>query len=206
MAMPPTDSDRHRAEPHRGLAGEISPVKLAHVVLRSAHFEEAKAWYKTVLGADTIAEGPLLCFLTYDDEHHRIALVNDPDAPAAGATTLPRTTGLEHISFTYAGLGDLLATYERLKEAGITPHWCVNHGATTSMYFLDPDANQVELQVDAFDTLEEVLRDGPPIGEIGVEFDPDDLLARYRDGVPASTLLEQDPSRGRDLRPGRSPA
>ena len=161
---------------------------------------------RPVLGADTIAEGPLLCFLTYDDEHHRIALVNDPDAPAAGATTLPRTTGLEHISFTYAGLGDLLATYERLKEAGITPHWCVNHGATTSMYFLDPDANQVELQVDAFDTLEEVLRDGPPIGEIGVEFDPDDLLARYRDGVPASTLLEQDPSRGRDLRPGRRPA
>ena len=65
---------------------------------------------------------------------------------------------------------------------------------------------EVEPQVDAFDTLEEVLEDGPPIGEIGVEFDPDDLLARYREGVPASTLLEQDPSRGRDLRPGRSPA
>lgn len=194
--------DRHRADPHLGPAGEISPTKLAHVVLRTATFDEAKRWYLTVLGARVIAENALLAFLTYDDEHHRIALVNDPEAvPARGSAA--RTTGLEHISFTYAGLGDLLATYERLRSVGITPHWCVNHGATTSMYYRDPDGNQVELQVDAFDTLEEVLRDGPPIGEIGVEFDPADLLTRFQAGIPAGQLLEQDPSRGRDLRPGR---
>lgn len=197
-------TDRHRAEPHRGRAGTISPTKLAHVVLRTARFEEAKQWYMAVLGAEVIAEGPLLVFLTYDDEHHRIALVNDPNAAPGGALTQPRATGLEHISFTYAGLGDLLLTYERLGKAGIRPHWCINHGATTSMYFLDPDGNQVELQVDAFESLEETLRDGPPIGEIGVEFDPDDLLARYRAGVPTRDLLKQDPSRGKDHRPGRS--
>ena len=195
--------DRHRAASNRGRAGEISPVKLAHVVLRTAKFEEAKQWYMTVLGASIIAENPLLVFLTYDDEHHRIALLNDPGAPSGGSEQ-PRRTGLEHISFTYAGLGDLLTTYERLGKLGIKPHWCINHGATTSMYFFDPDGNQVELQVDAFDSLEETLRDGPPIGEIGVEFDPDDLLARFRAGVPSRELLRQDPSRGRDLRPGRT--
>ncbi|MDJ0788994.1 MAG: VOC family protein [Myxococcota bacterium] len=196
-------ADRHRAQPNQGRAGAISPAKLAHVVLRTAKFEEARQWYITVLGAEVIAESPLLVFLTYDDEHHRIALLNDPNAAPGGALTQPRTTGLEHVSFTYAGLGDLLLTYERLAKSGIEPHWCVNHGATTSMYFLDPDGNQVELQVDAFDSLEETLRDGPPIGEIGVEFDPEDLLARYRAGVPARELLKQDPTRGRDHRPGR---
>ena len=203
MSEGTSTADRHRAEPNLGRAGEISPAKLAHVVLRTAKLEEAKQWYITVLGAGVIAESPMLVFLTYDDEHHRIALLNDPAAAPGGALTQPRRTGLEHISFTYAGLGDLLATYERLGKGGIKPHWCINHGATTSMYFLDPDGNQVELQVDAFDSLEEVLTGGPPIGEIGVEFDPDDLLARFRAGVPARELLQQDPTRGRDLRPGR---
>ena len=42
-----------------------------------------------------------------------------------------------------AGLGDLLLTYERLRESGIVPHWCINHGATTSMYFLDPEGASI---------------------------------------------------------------
>ena len=194
---------RHQGPPNTGPAGVVSPTKLAHVVLRTRHFEESRNWYITVLGARVIAENAMLAFLTYDDEHHRIALLNDPNALAM-APDQPRPAGLEHISFTYAGLGDLLTTYERLANEGIRPHWCVNHGATVSMYYRDPDSNQVELQVDVHDSLEEVLRDGPAIGEIGVEYDADDLLARFRAGVPIGDLLRQDPAPGRDLRPTRS--
>ena len=46
---------------------------------------------------------------------------------------------VEHIAFTYAGLGDLIHTYKRLQKLGIEPEWCINHGGTTSMYFADPD-------------------------------------------------------------------
>ena len=56
------------------------PAKLAHVVLRTAHFDEAIDWYQTVLGAFTVFRSDALAFLTYDEEHHRIALAaEDPD-------------------------------------------------------------------------------------------------------------------------------
>lgn len=193
--------NRHRATPHKGRAGTISPTKLAHVVLRTSKYEEAQKWYCMVLGAEPVSLGPLIAFLTYDDEHHRIALVNDPNASPGGSAAPEKSTGLEHISFTYAGLGDLLSTYERLRDTGIKPHWCINHGATTSMYFLDPDANQVELQVDNFDSLEELAENPDAIGQIGVEFDPDDLLERFNAGTDTAVLLRQDPTRGKDLRP-----
>jgi catechol-2,3-dioxygenase len=57
----------------------ISPVKLAHVVLRTNNFAKMTQFYKDFLGAKVAAETPgLLSFLTYDDEHHRIAIVNMP--------------------------------------------------------------------------------------------------------------------------------
>ena len=53
--------------------------------------------------------------------------------------------------------------YLRLKKQGIVPHTCMNHGFTTSLYYLDPDGNEVEIQVDNFKTKrvdERVVRDG----------------------------------------------
>ena len=43
-----------------------------------------------------------------------------------------------------------MSSYARLKGLGIEPDACVNHGVTTSLYYADPDGNQVELQVDNF--------------------------------------------------------
>ena len=188
-------TDRHRAEPHRGRAGEVSPSKLAHVVLRTAHIGAARDWYVEVLGCQVMFDGGFLCFLSYDDEHHRVALVSVPDAaPPDGHT------GLEHVAFTYAGLGDLVATYQRLADAGITPHWCINHGPTTSLYYHDPDGNQVELQVDNFDSEDDLaawFRSGAfASNPIGVEFDPAELAAKYEAGVPAADLLARDRDQG----------
>jgi catechol-2,3-dioxygenase len=56
-----------------------SPVKLAHVVLRTNNFAKMAQFYKDFLGAKASMEVPdQLSFLTYDDEHHRIAIVNIP--------------------------------------------------------------------------------------------------------------------------------
>ena len=46
---------------------------------------------------------------------------------------------------------DLIENYAQLKEKGILPYWCIHHGVTMSMYYADPDGNQMELQVDSFD-------------------------------------------------------
>ena len=169
----------------------IRPVRLAHFVLRSNHFADTTAWYRTVLGAEPVFDNPFICFLTYDDEHHRLAIVNTADAPDAPTGC----AGVDHIAFTLASLGDLLSSFRRLHNLGIQPHLCINHGPTTSLYYRDPDGNQVELQVDNFDTPEalkgwfesEDFAQNP----IGVTFDPDKLIERFEAGHPIEELVKQ---------------
>jgi len=169
----------------------VTPTRFAHAVFRTARFDEMKAWYQTVLGAHVVHGNPMLAFLTYDDEHHRIAILHTPGAPdrAEGAA------GLEHIAYTYATLGDLLGTYQRLKATGIAPYRTINHGPTTSMYYRDPDRNQVEIQVDNFPTVAELnawFQSGAfARNPIGVTFDADELVRRYESGVPVETLVQR---------------
>src|SRR3546814_4551318 len=56
----------------------ISPQRLAHFVLRTSRFEELVDWYQTVLGATPAFKNELLAFLSYDEEHHRVAILNVP--------------------------------------------------------------------------------------------------------------------------------
>lgn len=185
-----TEDRQSRLDPARG---RVAPVQLAHVVRRTSRLREMLDWYCTVLAAEVVHADDMLAFLTYDDEHHRIAIASIPgleEQPAMAA-------GTDHIAFTYADLGDLLYTYERLKKAGIEPFWCINHGPTTSMYYKDPDGNRVELQVDNMPTAESIdrwMKSGEfAANPIGVNFDPEELLARYRSGEPHESLVARPP-------------
>ena len=179
-----TDRSIERREP-------VKPAKFAHVVLRAKDLDTTVRWYKTVLHAETVFANEVMCFLTYDDEHHRLAIGQTPvqDTPKPGAP------GVDHFAYTYPTLGDLLHTYQRLKDAGITPAWCVNHGPTTSMYYDDPDGTRVELQYDNFESEAELkgwfetgaFKKNP----IGVEYDPDKLVAKFLAGVPLEELIQQ---------------
>lgn len=173
--------------------GRVAPAKLAHIVRRTARFDEMIDWYKTVLGAEVAHADGMLAFLTYDDEHHRIALAKIPGLPDRPILA----AGTDHVAFTHRDLGDLLYTYMRLKVRGIEPYWCINHGPTTSMYYKDPDGNKIELQVDNFPTTDECnrwMRSGDfAANPIGVLFDPEDLLARYRAGEPIEKLTTRPP-------------
>jgi catechol 2,3-dioxygenase-like lactoylglutathione lyase family enzyme len=171
----------------------ISPAKYAHFVLRTGQFEKMAEWYKTVLAARIVFRDERLCFLSYDDEHHRLALINIPGL----APREPESAGTDHVAYSYRNLGELLATYRRLKEHGILPHWPINHGVTTSMYYRDPDNNRVELQIDNFATAEEcqsyfrskAFADNP----VGVTYDPEELCRRYEAGEPMGELLRIPP-------------
>lgn len=167
----------------------VSPAKFAHVALCTSDVARLRAWYCLVLEARVMFENDHVGFVTYDDEHHRLAIIN------RGTDQVPQPGTLDHFSFTYATLGDLLDTYERLMAEGITPHRTINHGGTTSMYYRDPDGNQVELQIDNFATLAETVAfiesDVFAANPIGVEFDADRLVAKFRRGVPVSELVKQ---------------
>ena len=172
------------------------PSKLAHVVYMTRRFDEMLSWYKTVFEAKVQYESPLFAFLTYDDEHHRFAFANmSALAPNGEAHEMPSGVGVNHVGYTFANIGELLETYARLKEAGIAPYWRVHHGVTLSIYYRDPDGNRMEFQVDCCANAEEahayMHSDVFAANPVGVEIDPDALLAQYRNGVPVEQLLAQ---------------
>jgi catechol-2,3-dioxygenase len=49
-------------------------------------------------------------------------------------------------------------TYTRLKALDITPHFTVDHGMTTSFYYVDPDGNSVELQCDNMNCIVQIQK------------------------------------------------
>ena len=169
-------------------ATPISPARLAHVVMRSSQFDELMEWYQTVLGAHLVFSDGNLGFLAYDDEHHRIAVLRMPGLKPQ----LEGVAGVHHIAFTYASMSDLVATYERLERLGIRPVTCINHGPTTSMYYADPDGNQVELQIDNYDTVQEAgeFFFGPQFAKnpIGVDFDPAEFARRFHSGEDEAAI------------------
>lgn len=172
----------------------IRPQKFVHVVYRTRRFEAMLRWYATVFDARVQHQNPALAFLTYDDEHHRFAFANlDVLMPDAADDEQRGLVGVDHVAYTYAGIGELFENYVQLRDEGILPYWCIHHGVTVSMYYGDPDGNQMEFQVDCFGTNEEAnaFMGSPAFGAnpIGVEFDPEDWLAQVRDGAALSDFL-----------------
>jgi len=198
MATATTDAST-TLKPEAKETGIVSPIKLAHVVLRTSRMPELMAWYKVVLNAKVSHESENIAFLAYDDEHHRIAFVSIPNLGPQPSGIV----GVHHFAFTYASLKDLLGNYVRLRDLGIEPTWPINHGPTTSIYYTDPDGNQVELQVDNYDTVEEsgefMATDAFSINPIGVDFDPDEILRRLEAGEDETALKRRPSSGPRDV-------
>lgn len=171
--------------------GIVRPQKLAHMVFRTSRFAEMLDWYKCVFGAWPVFESEQIAFITYDDEHHRMAFLNIPGLSEQSEGV----AGVHHIAFTYASLKDLMANYERLRDLGIKPVYVINHGPTTSLYYADPDANQLELQVENYPSVEESTRfffsEEFAENPIGVEFDPEVLIARMKAGEPEIDLVKR---------------
>ncbi|OQV08539.1 hypothetical protein CLAIMM_12795 [Cladophialophora immunda] len=168
-----------------------SPNYFAHVVLQTNNLKPMVDHYKKFLNAHASYENEFASFLTYDEEHHRIAIIQVP----ALAPKDPKRTGLHHMAFTYNNLEDFAVAYLQRKANGIEPVWCVNHGPTTSMYYDDPDGNRTEIQIDNFDTSEgsSAFMASPLFDEnpIGTDFDPSDLIKRLNDGEDHASIKKR---------------
>jgi len=174
----------------------MPPTKLAHVVYMTRRYDEMLSWYEKVFETQVQSQNPAFAFVTYDDEHHRFAFVNMSVFNPDGVETDARSKiGVNHVGYTFANLADLLETYDRLKQLGITPYWQVHHGLTLSMYYQDPDGNRMEFQVDCCANAEEahafMHSDAFAANPVGVDVDFDSLLDRYRNGVTLQELLLQ---------------
>lgn len=164
---------------------------ISHYGVRAKNYRPMVEWYKTVFNARVQHENEFLAFMTFDDEHHRLVIFEDPET----VDRVPTAAGIDHIGYGLASFGDLVATYERLKAEGITPFLPLNHKFTTSLYYRDPDGNEVELSVDNFPTKDEcnAFITSERMNEIGrppfgCEFDPEEMVALYRAGASDAEL------------------
>ena len=172
----------------------VKPVKLAHIVLKTepSKLKLMVDFYKTFLSARVVHENEFMSFLTYDAEHHRIAIIAIPTLTGPS----PTASGLLHVAFTFSSLAELLLAYRQRKEGhGIEPYWCVNHGPTTSLYYRDPDGNEIETQVENFEDPEDATRFmmGKEFEEnpVGTDFDPEEWIARLENGEKEEVLKKR---------------
>jgi catechol-2,3-dioxygenase len=127
---------------------DVAAPVLHHVNLKTCRLQEMIDWYGLVVGMRVQHQFVGGAWLTNDAANHRIALLappglrDDPDKLAHA--------GVHHVAFEYPSMGGLLDAYVRLERDGIVPHACLDHGMTTSFYYVDPDGNSVELQADNF--------------------------------------------------------
>lgn len=155
-------------------------MKLAHVVYRTPRTEEMIRFYELALGARVVHRGDFVSFLTFDEEHHRMALVTIPPESDESGGSDHFGTGVDHVAYDLPDLDALGQVYRRMKDAGHEPYWAVDHGPTTSLYYRDPDGNQIEFQVDNFPTKDETAAffatEAFAQNPIGAPYDPDERL------------------------------
>lgn len=180
-----------------------SALKISETILKTGRLDEMKAWYETLLqvapffehapaeestpgdyGGQTRASDLRMCFFRLSLDYpwtQTIGLFEEPGTALDPARTAP---GLHHMQLMAADLDDLCAQYERLRAAGMRPHRSADHGPMTSVYYRDPDGNNVEITAQNFPTVETMVEfmasDEFKANPSGAEIDPEAFVASRR--------------------------
>lgn len=122
---------------------------LGHVVFYVKDLERSLGFYRDLLGfkeVGRIFKGAAAA-LTSGRTHHELLLIQVGDAP--GPST-GRRRGLYHIGIKVGDrLDELRKAKHELEQAGVSIDGMSDHTVSQSLYLKDPDGNEVELYVDA---------------------------------------------------------
>ena len=122
---------------------------LGHVVFYVKDLETSLGFYRDLLGFREVGRvfNGAAAALTSGRTHHELLLIQVGDAPGPPAG---RRRGLYHISIKVGdSLDELRAAKRELEHAGIPIDGMSDHTVSQSLYLQDPDGNEVELYVDA---------------------------------------------------------
>ncbi len=126
---------------------------LGHVVFYVKDLERSLAFYRDLLGLKEVGRifNGAAAALTSGRTHHELLLIQVGDAPGPSSG---RRRGLYHIGIKVGDSLDELrqAKYE-LEQAGISIDGMSDHTVSQSLYLKDPDGNEVELYVDADESI-----------------------------------------------------
>lgn len=167
---------------------------ISHYGIRTRQLPEMIDWYTKFFEARIEYDAGFGVFMSFDDEHHRLVLWTDEETQSRPQNT----AGVDHIGIGLPDFASLVQNYERLKALGIEPTLPVNHHFTTSLYYNDPDGNEVEYSVDNFRTKEacsDFVRSEqmakviePPF--FGEMFDPEELAKMYHGGASEEEMAK----------------
>jgi catechol 2,3-dioxygenase len=123
--------------------GEMPIQRVGHVVIKMRDLEAAKRFYRDILGMRITDEREGFgVFFRFHDYHHDIAVfkVNeDAESPRKNQV------GLAHIALVADSFDTVKAMYQRLKAHNVPIVRTVDHGITQSVYFTDPEGNELEI-------------------------------------------------------------
>jgi catechol 2,3-dioxygenase-like lactoylglutathione lyase family enzyme len=175
-----------------------APVDLAHFSLVSgSNYRAMLRFYQVVLNMRIVYEirnKITFTALSFDEENHRIGLVEVPqlsERPSNGVR-------IEHSSWRYRSLPDLLATVRQIEgELGLFPA-AVHQGKIIALSYRDPDGNRCEIfcecmtsQAELIDFYVNKLAEKPEFNTL-MPFDLRAMLAREAAGEPLEHLQDYD--------------
>jgi len=126
---------------------------LGHVVFYVRDLERSLAFYRDLLGFQEVGRifNGMAAALTSGRTHHELLLIQVGDAPEPPSG---RRRGFYHIGIKVGdSLDELRAAKRELDTSGIVIDGMSDHTVTQSLYLRDPDGNEVELYVDADESL-----------------------------------------------------
>ncbi len=125
-------------------------ISFSHMGIHCFEIEPMYDFYTEVLGLTETDRGMVgpngdveMRFMSSDPfEHHQVVLVTGRDAEKG-------VTFLNQISFRVNSLDELRKLEKKLKDRGTAQFRLSNHGMSWSMYFPDPEGNNIEAFVDS---------------------------------------------------------
>ncbi|MEN9801097.1 MAG: hypothetical protein RLZ37_222 [Actinomycetota bacterium] len=123
----------------------ISPVRLNHAVLFVADLQRSVNFYTDVFGMELVAREPranaAFLRLPRSGNHHDLGLFG---VGTAGGPKRRGAIGLYHLAWQLDTIDELAAARQVLIQVGAHSGES-SHGATKSVYGMDPDGNEFEL-------------------------------------------------------------
>jgi len=126
---------------------------LGHVVFYVKDLERSLGFYRDLLGFKEVGRifNGAAAALTSGRTHHELLLIQVGDAPGPSSG---RRRGLYHIGIKIGdSLDELRQAKRELEQAGILIDGMSDHTVSQSLYLKDPDGNEVELYIDADESL-----------------------------------------------------
>lgn len=193
---------------YQNFSANHPPDDFHHIAFKTTNYEAMVCFYKNLFGCEPLYQSDQMSFLTYDNEHHRIAIANTSEIlndlnliermimkfKLFLNKKIPSIQGLDHVSYRINPIEKWFDFYFSAKERGLKPLWTINHGWISGIYYEDPDGNLVEIFFEHFRSAEEFKENISPDFEdepIGTNMDIEVLYKMFKSGAPFLDLIKK---------------